>query len=116
MLNLGRKLYVALSLVGVAMVMTVNAQAIGLTGTLADYGSVATEQSATRRVVLTDATRYVNVDSGDTVTFVVDGKSFTWNFSTFPTINNFDLSVVAPQGFNARNVRVYVADNPLYRN
>lgn len=80
------------------------------------YGSyVAT--AATGRIINVNAnTKYVNVDDGETVTFVKDSQQFTWNFETSRGAENMPLSAIAPAGFTANKVQVYVASNPLYRN
>jgi hypothetical protein len=81
-------------------------------------GKAAPNQTATDQViVLTDATRYVNVTGGSTVRFVVGDKSFTWCFQNGSAqVVPFDLEQIAPQGFLNHRVTTYVSDNPLYRN
>ncbi|WP_395400941.1 CzcE family metal-binding protein [Pseudoduganella sp. UC29_106] len=80
------------------------------------FGSAARTPEATRTVVITPWTKYVNVDQGDVVTFQIDGNAFTWQFDTLRPDTSFNLSAIVPAGFNARGVRVYVAPNPTYRN
>lgn len=89
-------------------------QAIGLTGTVADYGNAAPEKSASRVITLGADSKYINVDNGETVTIRVNGKAITWTFYTFPTIFSVDLHMIAPQDVAAGAIRVYIADNPLY--
>lgn len=81
-------------------------------------GNAAAPQAAVDRViVLTDATRYVNVTGGQTVRFVVGERSFTWNFQNGSAhVVPFDLEDIAPQGVLGHPVTAYVADNPLYAN
>jgi len=81
----------------------------------AHFGSVAAPAGTDREIVLTPGAHYANVNNGETVTFVADGKRFTWHFDTLPTSTSLDLSAIAPQDFASGGVRVYVASNPLYR-
>ncbi|MYN37755.1 CzcE family metal-binding protein [Duganella sp. FT109W] len=68
------------------------------------------------RVINLDAgTRYVNVTNGETVQFVQQGKSFSWHVDTYPNVTEVDLKQIAPAGFDAGAIEVYVASNPLYR-
>lgn len=68
-------------------------------------------------IVVTEATRHVNVTGGQTVRFVVGGQSFTWNFQNgTANVIPFDLQLIAPKGLLNHTVTTYVADNPLYRN
>lgn len=80
-------------------------------------GKAAPEQAgADRVIVITDATRYVNVTGGQTVRFVVGARSFTWCFQTGSAhLTPFDLQQIAPQGVLTHRVKAYVADNPLYQ-
>lgn len=89
------------------------AYANNLLATAAPYGSAVPGGVAQRTVELHPGTKYVNVEQGETVKFVAQGKAFTWNFDTFGT-RPFELSRVAPQEVNVGNVVVYVSDNPLY--
>lgn len=81
-------------------------------------GVPAPEQAAADRVVVvTDATRYVNVTGGSTVRFVVGDRSFVWNFQNGNAhVRPFDLQQIAPEGLLNHPVKAYVADNPLYQN
>jgi hypothetical protein len=101
-----------LSLVFVA----VTAHANGLTGTPADFGARATAAiPVDQRIVLTPGTKVINVNNGDTVEFVVGGKTFRWHFDTFLSEANFPLSRIAPADVPADGIKVYVAANPIYR-
>ena len=79
-------------------------------------GSAAPAQAAADRViVITDATRYVNVTGGQTVRFVVGDRTFTWCYQNGSAhVIAFDLQSIAPQGLLHHAVTTYVADNPLY--
>lgn len=68
-------------------------------------------------VVITNATRHVNVTGGSTVRFVVGERSFSWNFQNgSANVLPFDLQLIAPKGLLEHPVTAYVSDNPLYRN
>jgi hypothetical protein len=78
-------------------------------------GNVAQASSAERVIVITDATRYINVEGGETVRFVIGDQSFTWNFSIGPGhVAPFDLSRIAPAGVLNHPVMTYVSNDPLY--
>jgi hypothetical protein len=67
-------------------------------------------------IVVTDATRHVNITGGSTVRFVVGGRSFNWCFQNGSAqVLPFDLQQIAPQGVLTHSVTAYVSDNPLYR-
>lgn len=66
---------------------------------------------ADREVTLADGAKYLNVQRNETVRINVGGKSFTWRFDTLGT-PVFSLGEIAPQGADAKNILVYVADDP----
>ncbi|SFB34780.1 Heavy-metal resistance protein CzcE [Collimonas sp. OK607] len=70
--------------------------------------------AATRTIVITPDTRYVNVTGGETVRFLVGGKSFAWNFDGSIMVSSFDLNRTAPASMLDHTVTAYVAPNPLY--
>ena len=99
-----------------AILLSGSALAATPTGTAADFGSpVASASLADRRVVLQPGDRYANVNNGETVEFIINGKSFVWHFDTYPNETSVDLSLLAPSGVATDGVRVYVGANPLYR-
>ena len=72
------------------------------------------------RVVNVDSgTRWVNVNYGDTVKFIVKGtngeQSFSWHFDGLG--ENIAFSAIDPDAGLGRNLKVYVDEsmNPLYR-
>lgn len=81
----------------------------------APYGTMAPATTAERHVVITEKTRAVNVNNGETVEFRVNGQSFTWHFQTLRDEARFDLSKIAPSGMINHKVTVHVASHPLYR-
>ena len=81
----------------------------------ADFGGTVDNRFSQRVVNLDAGTKYVNVNNGETVQFVQQGKSFTFHFNTYPNVTEVDLKKIAPAGFDTGAVEVYVASNPLYR-
>ena len=81
-------------------------------------GNAAPAQArADQVIVLTDATRFVNVTGGQTVRFVVGERSFAWTFENGTVhVALFDLARIAPKGVLNHCVTAYVADDPLYAN
>lgn len=81
-------------------------------------GSAAPQQArADQVIVVTAATRHVNVTGGSTVRFVVGDRAFTWNFQNGSAhVIPFDLARIAPPGLLDHRVTTYVSDNPLYQN
>ncbi len=77
---------------------------------MGDPGSPASVSST---IKITPATRYVNVQGGQTVQFDVNGQKFIWNFDGTPSV--FDLNSIAPAGLLDHKVKAYVSPNPLYR-
>ncbi|MES2741966.1 MAG: CzcE family metal-binding protein [Pseudomonadota bacterium] len=90
------------------------AHAAALKGNSADYGASVPAGAAGRVVLVQPGTRAINVTDGETVTINANGNSFTWHVSTYPNVNSFELSKIAPPGVATPGVRVYVAHDPLY--
>ena len=104
----------AKQLIAVVAVLTASASAFSQPLTRLDLlGDAAPVSAATRTVVITPATKYVNVTGGETVNFVVGDKSFAWNFDG-PGLSAFNLERTAPANLIDHKVVVYVAPNPLY--
>jgi hypothetical protein len=113
MTSLTRKLI--LSLAAVAAFAGASAQAATFTGASMDYGQLVATAAADQDVQVNDSTRWVNVTDGQTVRFDLGGgKSFTFNFDTWPGSQQVDLSTIAPKDVAVPNVRVYIAPNPHY--
>jgi hypothetical protein len=73
-----------------------------------DYGSVVRDAAAVRKIVVKPSTKWVNVTNGETVTFVVEGKSFTYSFQTHPYNNVLPMAAIAPANLNVGSIRVFV--------
>ena len=71
------------------------------------FGTTAPEAAAQRTITITPTTKYVNVERWEVVRFLVDGKSFTWNFYTLGT-PIFEMAAIAPKDINVGKVVVYV--------
>ena len=78
------------------------------------YGDPAPLAAATRTIVITAQTRYVNVTGGDIVRFIVGDKAFAWNFDGPLEIHSFDLRTVAAAGMLDQSVIAYITHD-LYR-
>ena len=99
----------------VAALFATTATTFAATVDTAKYGTSAPAASAHRHIVISEKTRHVRVENGETVEFKVKGSSFTWHFQTLHHETSFDLSKIAPPGTFNKKVTVYVASNPLYR-
>jgi hypothetical protein len=77
-------------------------------------GDSAPVSDATRTIVITADTKYVNVTGGETVKFVVGEKSFAWIFDGPQSVLSFDLDRTVPPSVLDHKVVAYVAPNPLY--
>jgi hypothetical protein len=76
-------------------------------------GEPARDMVVERTINVTGDSRWVNVKYGEVVRIQRDGQAFAWDFDGLaPSVQ---LSEIAPQGFNAANIVVYVnqSENPL---
>jgi hypothetical protein len=101
-------------LFAVAVAISGSASAIEHVKGAARYGNAVQEPNAGRTIELRADTSYINVEAGETVRFVSQGKTFAWHFDTLGT-PVFKLGEIAPRDANVGNVTVYVDSNPLYR-
>ena len=74
-------------------------------------GTAVEAGNADRTVTLTDGAKHLNVLRNETVRSIVARKSFTWRFDTFGT-PVFKLGEIAPQAAAAKDILVYVAEDP----
>ncbi len=80
-----------------------------------NLGTPVHDESADRTIVLDAGAKWVNVTGGETIRFVVGGKSFSWRFDTYSTSPMFDLDKIAPAGMlDGRPIKVYVSPDPLH--
>jgi hypothetical protein len=82
--------------------------------TVGQFGDPAPLSAATQTIVITPATKWVNVTGGDTVKFVAGNKAFAWNFDVGSGTPSFELNKVAPPGMLDHKVVAYVAPDPKY--
>jgi hypothetical protein len=78
------------------------------------WGQWGAPEQADRAIAITQATKYVNVTNGEVVTFLANGKTFTWYFDSPQGLQSFRLNTIAPAGALDHTVTAYVAPNPLY--
>jgi len=64
---------------------------------------------AGRTIEVTGETKWVNVEHGEVIRFVANGQEFTWYFDGVAQPRPFDLAQIAPAGFTAQRVTVYVS-------
>jgi len=63
---------------------------------------------AERTININGGTKWVNVNHGEVVRFVSNGREFTWYFNGVSQPQPFDMTEIAPAGFVDRGVKVYV--------
>ena len=64
---------------------------------------------ADRTIMITDETKWVNVNHFEVIRFVSNGREFTWYFDGVTQPRPFDLAQIAPAGFIGHSVMVYVS-------
>jgi len=81
------------------------------------YGVALPDSARAERVVeIRPGARWANVVNGQTVKFVVGGKSFNWQVWTMPNVNSFDLDKIVPAEVKAAGIQVHVAASAQYQN
>lgn len=103
----------SLVLVFVAFMMSAT-PAFAETTRLDLLGNAAPSNAATRTIVITPETKWVNVEGGEIINFIVGNKSFGWDFFVGFTVSSFDLQLVAPPGILNRRIMAYVSPDPRY--
>lgn len=79
-----------------------------------DLGTLSQPAAAQRVLKVKSSQRYLNVERNETVKIEDGGgQSFTWRFDTLGE-RSFPLQVIAPKGFNAGQVLVYVGNPYTY--
>jgi hypothetical protein len=86
-----------------------------------EYGMKAPDEATPDRVITVDSgTRWVNVNYGETVKFIVRGASgeqqFAWHFDGLD--DHISLSAIDPDVNLGRDIKIYVDEsmNPLHLN
>jgi hypothetical protein len=82
------------------------------------FGSYVDGSKFDRQIVVAANLRWVNVDAGEVIRFVVPDTAgasagFTWHFDTFSR-GVADLSQLAPAGMVQRTIKVYIAPDRHY--
>lgn len=93
--------------------VTGSAQAMPKPFSPLDAGMLVESTAADRSIEIGADTRYVNVTNGETVSFLVDGRRFSYTFDAWNSIAAIDLAKIAPSDVKVPPVRVYIAPNPL---
>jgi hypothetical protein len=85
-----------------------------------EYGAKAPDEATPDRVITVDSgTRWVNVNYGETVKFIVKGtngeQDFAWRFDGLD--EHMALSAIDPEANLGRDIKIYVDEsmNPLHR-
>lgn len=94
--------------------MMLSAPAFAETTRVDLLGYPATAAAAVRTIVITPDTKWVNVEGGEIINFIVGDKSFAWHFYVGFTVTSFDLQLVAPPGLLQRRIVAYVSPDPMY--
>lgn len=102
------------TLFALAIALSTGANAAVPTGGARDYGQPVASAQAARSIDVTPATKYVNVTNGETVSFNINGQTFSWYVSTYPGVHQFRLKDIAPGALGIGDIRVFVSANPLY--
>jgi hypothetical protein len=116
-----QKLPILVSAVGLLVSLNAGAQGLRLSEVEAFVqppaatrliGRPASPAEATRSIIVTPNTRFVNVSYGEVVDFKTpNGQEFAVRFDVAQNVSSFDLQRVAPAGALDHQVTVYVASN-----
>lgn len=100
---------------GITAVLLMGSTAFAATS-VNDLGVQGDVNLVTREVVINPETRWVNVESGETIKFVdsAGGSSVVWRFDT-PSWATGQLADFAPALAKGRQIKVYVAEPTLYK-
>jgi hypothetical protein len=79
------------------------------------YGKPAPASAAQRKIEIKPDSKNIRVTNGETVTFSIDGKPFTWTFQLYQQEGVVALAAILPQELHADGVKVYVDADPTYR-
>jgi hypothetical protein len=98
-----------------AACMMASVPAFSQTPRLDLLGNPAPPNAATRTIVLSPDSRWINVKGGEIVSFVVGDQTFAWHFYVGTAISSFDLNLVAPPGMLHQRVQAYVSMDTGHR-
>jgi len=107
----------AVWLAGAVIALAAGSVFAGSTGDAGYLGERADAGAFAREIVVTAQTRWINVESGETVKLVdaSGGQSVVWHFDTRSWAVG-KLGDIAPALAAGRNITVYVAESPQYMN
>jgi hypothetical protein len=77
------------------------------------YGEAISGQVATKSIVISESTRYINVTDGDILELVHNGQRVVWRFDG--VLGDFNLQEILPADFVDHRVMVYVSHISAYR-
>ena len=90
------------------------AAALALAAPLLVANATASGLSVDRTIVIDTSTRWVNVDGGDVIRFIVNGQSIDYRFNSYTHSRVYDLGKIAPAGALNRSVKVYVSPDDRF--
>ena len=99
---------VALSAASLSAAAATRADLLGEPAQQPSAARVAVTAVADRTIEITGGTKWVNVNHGEVVRFVSNGREFTWYFDGVSQPQPFDMTEIAPAGFLDHGVKVYV--------
>jgi hypothetical protein len=105
------RLFVWIAAASIAVALTACASRTSYTDL---YGTPAPSNAADLTMAIGPNTKYINVEGGKIVRFIVAGQSFAWHFMLARSIDHFDLKEVAPAGMLDHSVIAYVTADPRY--
>jgi hypothetical protein len=108
------KMNTKLPALALAACLTLSLTACGTPQPVSLFGDLVDPAGAVRTIVLTPDTRWVNVEGGQIIRFVVGNQSFGWAFNVSQNVDSFDLARVAPPGLLTHPVIAYVSPDPKY--
>jgi hypothetical protein len=97
-----------------ALLLAPGVHAMPSSPTAMDLGTPVSADDPDRTVVVNPDTHSVNVNSGETVRFEVNGKAFSYHFDDVNSDAQFDLAKIAPNDVTVPPVRVYMAPDQRY--
>jgi hypothetical protein len=90
------------------------AAALALAAPLFIGSATASDRNVDRTVSIDSSTRWVNVNGGETIRFIANGKSFDHRFNSGTHSNVYDLGKIVPVGMLDHSLKVYVSPDPAF--
>jgi len=98
--------------VPVVAALTLSAASLAVTASVTEadmLGKPAQASAAQRTISIDPKTRWITVERGAVVKFLVKGQQFAWDFDGM--YSSFDFNRIAPSGALDRRLKVYVWPN-----